>query len=264
MPYALVAYLEPIGSPGALGHEEAAHAHAAFLNLVRGIDPVLSERLHADNERKPFSVWMLAASDPRTRERRPALRLTLLDDSLFAPIVGSLLRDEATTLRLGPNRYRITELATHPSAHHLAGFGAYAELMDQTLAPGRLIVRFVSPTAFRSQDRDVLWPDPRLVWQSWVRTWNAHCEPDQRFGEAALLGEYVTGVTVRRHEVRTRRVRVSEGVFAGFTGVAEYDLARVPEPGRRWLAVLARFSFFSGTGRKTTMGLGQTRPSNLT
>lgn len=263
MPYAVMLYLEPrTGNTDTPGGGYCGHA--AFLNLVRGLDPAMAQRLHDDDGRKPFTTWLTRSRTPDAPNGRHALRLTLLDDQLFAPIVGGILTQAGLGLRVGAAEYQVTGMATHPAAHHLAGFATYHDMAADTVAPQRIKVRFTSPTVFRSQSRDILWPDPRLAWQSWLRSWNEHCEETLRFDETRVIEEQAARVRVRMHEVRTRHIALADGGLSGFVGLADYDLANVPPEARRTLAALARYAFFCGTGRKTTMGLGQTRPLNLT
>ncbi len=261
MPYAVVAHASVDGSPvtGAAPHL----AHAAFLDLVRRLDPALSNRLHAEAARKPFTVRLLSLKGRADANETNALRLTLLDDALFAPIVGGILQAQDVALRIGDSHIRITRIATHPDAHHLAGFATYEQISREAGPCSRIAMRFVSPTVFRSQGRDVLWPDPRLVWQSWVRAWNTHCDPELSVDEEYLLAEAIPSVLVTSQQVTSRRFRVAEGVLSGFIGAVQFDLKRLKPDDRRLLSRLAEYAFYCGTGRKTTMGLGQTRALNL-
>jgi CRISPR/Cas system endoribonuclease Cas6 (RAMP superfamily) len=83
----------------------------------------------------------------------------------------------------------------------------------------------------------------------------------------AFLSEVVAGqVSVTYSHLRL----VQQSLFfdgtrtreQGFVGTCRFVVraARVPAQCRKILATLARYSFFAGTGRKTTMGMGITRP----
>ena len=50
-----------------------------------------------------------------------------------------------------------------------------------------------------------------------------------------------------------------EGGLSGFVGMCVYRLRGLSEQERRELTALANFAFYAGTGRKTAMGMGQTR-----
>ncbi len=155
--------------------------HAAFFDLLSRGDAGLTERLHDANARKPFTVCLAPCNAdasphplPATRHHLPAtghaLRITLLDEELFAPFVDGLLRQsEIAPLRLGNALYAPDALLTTSALHAEAGSASFADLWTQTPPADALALRFVTPTAFRSHDRDVCWPDPRFVWQSWAR-----------------------------------------------------------------------------------------------
>jgi len=261
MPYAIMVYLKPVdagGLPAVAGY----CAHAAFLDLVRSLDPGLAERLHEEGARKPFAVWMTRTRATDNAPQRQAFRLTILDDRLFPPIVGGILGRTNLRLRMGATRFVLTELATHPEAHHLAGFATYEGLRQAALPVETLALRFVTPTVFRSQKRDILWPDPRLLLQSWVRAWNAFADAKVAFDEEHVATDVSQRLRTMRQRIETRRVSLEEGVMSGFVGDAAFDLRDLTPDDRRTVATLGAFSFYSSTGRKTTMGMGQTRPAS--
>ena len=210
--------------------------------------------------RKTASRSRLCPLFPNTAERKiAALRLTLLDESLLAPTLTALLTSrEAAHLRLGDAHFAITGALTTRQAHPLAGATTFAELRE---TPGRemLRVRFATPTVFRSHKRDVLWPEPRLVWQSWARSWHGAAREGSGMPEEAQITAWASaGVRVARHRVQTRKVFFGGGAQEGFVGECEYDLRDLEPSERAFLCALAAFAFYAGTGRKTAMGMGQT------
>ena len=69
--------------------------------------------------------------------------------------------------------FAVTDIPAAPDTHSLAGCATYGALWGRGDCPDRLIVHFGTPTMFRSQKRDVLWPEPRLAWREWARAWQA-------------------------------------------------------------------------------------------
>ncbi len=258
MPHALMLMMQPMDD--ALPPQDVGEcAHAAFFALLAQADAGLAERLHTNAERKPFTLCPLFRDRNRPSEGC-ALRLTLLDEALLPAMLAGLLTSQASNvIRLGGACYRITSIQTTGQAHPLAGTASYRELLD---APGReaLRLRFSTPTVFRSQRRDVLWPEPRLLWQSWVRAWNA-CAPAELAlpNEAQLVALAESGVQVVGYRLETQRIAFAREWQPGFIGVCEFDLRDLAPTDRAHLTALAEFSFFSGTGRKTGMGMGQTQ-----
>ena len=262
MPNAIVISFQRTNSaplPAAVGE----CTHGAFYTLIRQADPGLSARLHDCPERKPFT---LSGVQEEQRKRpclgHPAhLRLTFLDDSLFPLFAGALLRGGLQDgLRIGQAHFTPTGLLTTVGTHPLAGHATYADLRERAQSVESLTLRFNSPTLFRSQGQDVLWPNPRHVWQSWLRAWNAFAPedaPDQVLEESRLL-DLAAQVTVERYRLETRHVSLAAGGMTGFQGTCLYNLKALSEADRRIFALLADFAFYASTGRKTAMGLGQT------
>lgn len=265
MPYALVLPLRPCASmplPAALNE----CAHAAFFALLAQADADVATRLHGMEERKPFTLCPLFArqdGEPRRArggETLSGLRLTLLDDSLFVVVAHALLANtNPAPLCLGDAAFAVTNVWLTGEAHPLAGGVTYSDLAAGTYAPALLGIRFQTPTVFRSQKRDVLWPEPRLLWQSWARAWAAFAPDNAGLPDEAQIMAWAAQVTVAQHRLETRTVRLGGSLQAGFAGVCGCDLTALDEAGRRALTTLADFAFYAGTGRKTAMGMGQTR-----
>ncbi len=265
MPCALVLPLKPLN---VAPMPEAVNdcAHAAFFALIDSVDALLAQRLHGMEERKPFTLCPLYG-EPRGKDARTGgplvpsgLRLTLLDDALFAVVAHALLANTAgAILRLGEAHFTPTAVWVTADAHPLAGQAAYADLYGKVESPETLTVTFETPTVFRSQKRDVLWPEARLLWQSWARAWAAFAPSVCRLPDEAQILDWATQTGVTGHKLQTRTVPLTGSGQAGFTGFCAYDLSALPLEARRTLNTLAAFAFYAGTGRKTAMGMGQTR-----
>ena len=151
------------------------HAHAAFLDIVRAVDPALSQALHDLNGRKPFTVSPLMGL-PKNRQRQESsdsavflregweceLRVTILDDALFKSFIeyfmnptpvppSALLRDASRSLserlrwrgghrelpeiRLGDAHFGVSEILTTPGSHPWAGYVALEDLQKRLDEP---------------------------------------------------------------------------------------------------------------------------------
>jgi CRISPR-associated endoribonuclease Cas6 len=92
--------------------------------------------------------------------------------------------------------------------------------------------------------------------EGWLKKWNRFAplrlhEDANRFAQECLA--------VSRYRLETRPVRFGSATIVGFVGRCTY---RFLNHDRYWMSVLhllAAFSFYCGTGHKTTMGMGQTR-----
>ena len=252
--------------PEALGYA----AHAWFLDRVRATDPNLATRLHAEQGPRPFTISNLWGTgrarggrvvlDP---ERPCWLRVTGLTEEVTTAILRGL-PPVGEALELAQATLRVTEIATHPDQHPWAGQTTYAELADRhTLATARrprgVTLRFSSPTLFRSQGRDLPLPLPSLVFDRYLRKWNAFAplalpEEAKRYAtECIALGRF----RLRSHLVSFEHW--NKGAHVGFSGEAHFRFLVGDGYWTRVMALLASYAFWAGTGYRTADGLGQTR-----
>jgi CRISPR-associated endoribonuclease Cas6 len=148
---------------GQLPATQGRLAHAAFLDIIRAVDPALAGALHASRGRKPFTVsplWGLPRQqDPKglvsVRQGHQAwLRFTLLGSELFttftrhflSPLTPSQEERRAESLpaprslslpreggaggevRIGNLDFAISEILTTPGSHPWAGYTSVSEL----------------------------------------------------------------------------------------------------------------------------------------
>ncbi len=70
--------------------------------------------------------------------------------------------------------------------------------------------------------------------------------------------ERYTGVS-RLERARTDTIKTKRVVLTGFTGQVSFEVSKQAPPAlAAQMQMLAEFAFFCGTGRKTTVGMGQT------
>lgn len=286
MPYSLVLHCFP--KNGSLSPEDlqGQKALALFLQeLIQKQDEALAARLHAPGASKPFTTAIvypmgtgrargLNATGKGLEEIK--IRLTLLNDALYPLVSQFFLRDGggAPMIQLGGSRLGVSKVTvTLESGEPWAGFAAFeAILAKASEAPTSWIVRFYTPTSFKTGDAEVPMPVPRLCFQSWLNSWDEH-SPCPFFANKAerkaFLEEVVEGnvsvtysqlsVVEKDYYFDGRRVREE-----GFVGVCRFSVkpTKVDPEHRRLLTALADYSFYCGTGKKTTMGMGVTKPIN--
>ena len=246
-------------------------AHAGFLGLVQKLDSRLAGRLHGGRD-KPFTV-SFSQEDRKIGTRLnhgPWLRITSLDGELSQ----LLLELGENPDRIGPFRlldaeFQVDKVYHHPEEHPWAGQSSFEELYNNWAArakegrlPRKVGLRFYSPTAFgRSRSAfDLPLPLPRLVFQSLLDKWNRFSsiplEPDEE--------EIERHVGIERHRLETRMLDFGEYKQVGFIGECWFIIdrqagAKAGMKLLRLINLLADFAFYTGVGRKTTMGMGQVR-----
>ena len=268
-------------------------AHALFLSLVASASPGLADKLHADEQRKPFTVSGLRRATrydvaPSSAEKMEevnrsarlaaiqpgqsfTLRFTSVSPDLTAALLESVLPRLPETIRLGDAIFQTAAPITQSELHPWACQSSAEELKTKWFAPThapprQLELEFASPTMIKQRGRFLVMPIPIVVFQSYLMAWNACASPAF---EDDLLTLVERDVWVTRYHLRTRSLAMrgaGEGVDAarashqlGFLGRCAFTCFSPERALWRTLHLLADFAFFCGTGYKTTQGMGQTR-----
>lgn len=259
-------------SNGNLPPDTGHLTHAAFLDLVRQVDPDLSGHFHDANERKPYTVSPLLGhgNPPDTPIRLGAgqevwIRISLLDSRLFQVVAAHLLNHHPLPeLRLQNVPFSIVQALTAPDSHPRAGYAALDELYQRWLnapvIPDTVTLRFLTPTAIRSgtwpdgRKRYTLIPEPELLWHGLRRQWGGAGGPDPGKSYDAWVQEFVGLIA---YDLHTHLVHFPGYDQVGFEGWATFRAVSQDQDKLALWRALADFAFFSGAGYKTSMGLGQ-------
>lgn len=242
-------------------------ARAVLLGLIADEDPDLAERLHAPNERRPYTcsrVWGAPTQDGSLiiePDNQVHLRYTGLTGDVSAHL-RRLSQDPPPHIEVEGARLRIDDATLDRDVDRWAGETTYEELADDYLLASkspdrRTKIWFVSPTTFRSGGQTVPVPLPDLVYGSLVETWNAFSpvavsEDARRFAEECLA--------ISRYRLSTRAVSGKGGsVHIGFVGECQYTTLRYDRYWQGVIQLLTDYAFYSGVGYRTTAGMGQAR-----
>jgi CRISPR-associated endoribonuclease Cas6 len=292
MPYSLVLHCVSPSGTVAAEDRQGQKALALFLEeLIQKQDAALAMRLHAPRNAKPFTTAILPRArmdrEPRaraaidhtgSRQTVPQagdmqIRITLLDDTLYPPVSRFFLQhlDGVPLLRLGRSALAVSRVMTTPeSGEPWASFARFdALLAGASEHDTAWHIQFVTPTVFKTGDADMPLPIPRLCFQSWLNSWDEH-SPLPFFQDKVMRRAFLTdvvewGVSVTYDQIRLVPASLYfDGARAreqGFVGTCRFTVkpSRVEPAYRKILAALAAYSFYAGTGRKTTMGMGLTR-----
>ena len=243
-------------------------AHLLRNNVYRWFelaDPDLANQLHAQPD-KPFKVSTLA------RDRNgAAFRVTLLDDNLYDALSQGLTAEASQHAQSGDSAQPSVKLhersyGINVDAIHVLG-DTYSALAQQSDTREQVILNFLTPTAFEVDQRALLLPNPRNVFESYFNRWNQFAPPDVRIDEAWLAWA-ASAIVVSRLKIETQSMRFEEHTQLGFVGQVGFLVkpspkalplsAETTQAYLRTFNTLAHFAFFCGTGRKTTQGMGQT------
>jgi len=125
-------------------------------------------------------------------------------------------------------------------------------------------------TAFRAAEAALPLPIPGLCFQSWLNSWDEYA-PCPFFTDRAERRRFLEEVVEAKVSVTFPHIRMAAEAFyfdghrtseQGFTGSCRFSVkaGKTAPHQRKILSVLARYSFYAGTGRKNTMGRGVTTP----
>ena len=188
------------------------------------------------------------------------VRITLLEDALFPTFSRYFLARPEPTFRLGETDFTVTNVQVTPErGNPWCAFATYAELIARAAqqAGRRITLRFLTPTSFRNGDVDMALPLPRLVFLGYLKRFQEF-HPFPFPADAAQQIDRYIGVT-RIPALRTDTIRAKGVAIPGFVGEIQFELdPQAPPEFRMAMHLLAEFAYFSGTGRKTTVGMGQT------
>lgn len=262
-------------------------AQAAFLDIIRRVDPALAEVLHEKNQRRPYTVSPLHGLGRTTAAQREQhrvnpgdsvwLRFTLLGSELFTTFSRFLLMKNEElrmkngwnlpSLRLGEVDFAITEMLTTPGSHPWAGYTRLAELAqgDATSQARRITLEFASPTVFsRNSDKEGMGkflevlPRPEMVFGSLAARWNELMPTE--LDKQAIRDYAAETVVVGPYKMESKMFHFWGKPHIGAMGRATYLLKDTRDTAMiATLNRLAEFAFYSGVGAKTAMGMGQVR-----
>lgn len=243
-------------------------AHAGFLKLINQVNPGLAWDLHRSTV-NPFTIAISTAGNTSDVTATGKAALIDLRIASIESKVSSLLRNLQSSwiaqLTLMNVKCKVVRIFTETGAHPWVQESTFLEILNNGLARARrgeleVEFRFLSPTSFSLAESRLSMPLPwpRLVFQSLAQRWNA-------FSPVPLWInwlEFDRCVSISDCRVRTYRVDFGRFGEIGFVGTCRFVLAKGTELElRRSLHALAEFAFFSGVGKKTSMGMGFVVPT---
>lgn len=115
--------------------------------------------------------------------------------------------------------------------------------------------KFLTPTAFKKNNRYVIIPEPGLIFQSLIRKFDSSGE--EKIFSYDLLEEINNSVYISRYNLKSKLFYLEKTKIPGFIG----SLSMRCETNKEIINILKllnKFSEYSGTGIKSSMGMGGT------
>ena len=241
------------------------YAYALFLDLLRRSNGTVAQELHDIDGLKPFTVSPFEGSFRRdqsgfrvTEGATYWIRFTFLKGDLFAYFLDAAMKAGDETLRIDRANLKIQEISTAPGSSPLCNCQEFEDILSSAKPERRIRLEFVTPTVFRSGGkRNVLFPEPRMLFNSYVSHWKSYSSVNP---DANLVALAEREARIVSYKFQSQALPFGTYSETGFEGWCTIEIGEdAPEEAVRELNALADFAFYCGTGAKTTMGMGQTR-----
>jgi CRISPR-associated endoribonuclease Cas6 len=235
--------------------------HSWFLDRVRRLNPTLSAQLHDHQTEKPFTLSSLEGLiQPEGRSlhflagQTYRWSITALSKTVVK-WMQQWLQQAPLTLELPQQTFTITHWSiSHPPT-------TYLQLLPTTLPDNpEITLSFLTPTGFRRKGSHFPLPLSFNIFQSYLRRWNDFS--GRAIDPTDFLNWVDENVIILRHHLRSHKVAAGKsGSVTGFTGAVQYGITPKGQKETdcvQLLLALGHLAPYSGTGHKTTFGLGQT------
>lgn len=241
--------------------------HGALFSMLAEVDPGFASLLHDGTTVKPFSVAPLELPPDAPKVGRDRLvragdvvywRVAALDEAVLRALLSVPL---GSAVQVGRLRLVLRRVVADSGERSDVGVLDETELIAACLSEKSVRsveLRFLTPVSFRVDSSDYPLPTPALVFSSLADKWAAAELPASiERNEIRADAERVYPVSWKGE---TRRVVFGrDRSVVGFVGRFAYDLSALPMEARQVFLLLGQFAVFSGVGRLTGQGLGQTR-----
>lgn len=249
--------------------------HAVLFHEMAVYSEEMAERLHSENSIKPFSISELFFTNEYKAKYRQVFdrdqdcwkiekdqfvywRVCALSEEILKFLLQLRLK---TRLRVKNAVFTVENVIAESGIRNDAGILDEKELIRHCLeVPDITSIKFnfLSPVSFRVNTQDIPLPRKELIFGSIADKWNQNNMPiPLRRDDISDIASYCNLVDWDGRNVR-RFYGATHGIN-GFKGWFTFDLNGLNENDKRLLLLLAQFSVFSGVGRLTGQGMGQTR-----
>ena len=242
--------------------------HGLLFRRLQQFSPELSGFVHDELNIKPFTTsplrWLGKAPFKRggnyyvARGSVCLWRVTALHELLIQALLTWEARSE---LRVGTAQFIVEKVMANPDDAEESGLLDENELIASCLCVPKIryiTLHFISPVSFRSFKDDFPLPKPELIFGSIADKWN-QAEMPLNFDKEDIRQIAMQCKLIRWEGKSCKTFFSQKQGVNGFCGTFVFDLSELELPSRQVLLLLAQFSVFSGVGRLTGQGMGQTR-----
>lgn len=220
-------------------------AYRLYAWLLAQIDRETADVLHQQGE-KPVAQYLHWNREAGTNK----WVINLLNEDIAQRFSKTLRGTQEIPLHTGVLHVNRCETFTW-TAQKLAETAASEDLTRRTT------VRFLTPTAFKSEGRYAIFPQERWLVQALVTKWNFSF-PEMPLDDEDAIAALERGLAITDYELRTTRYPLKNIKIPGFLGTVTME-SRLPAPLEEIWKLLLQFAPCTGVGIKTTLGMGALR-----
>ena len=241
--------------------------HAAFFKVLHEMSPELEVFVHDSMNIKPFTVSFLNPatdldSDGKawfvSRGDKFFWRVTALNENILK---AALSLEAGQIMQAGSLIVKVEKITADKNIRSDSGIITEEKLIASCRKRSNIReinFQFLSPVSFRIDNYDAPYPRSELIFASLADKWTQAQMPasvDKK--EIRKLAEQLR-LTQWQGQSKEFYFARDRGTL-GFWGNFVYNIEALSEDVRRVFLLLAKFAEYSGVGRLTAQGFGQTR-----
>ncbi len=265
MPESVVIEVHALNS-GSLLNSNGLILHSAWFGALAQGSSEIVDRMH-DQQVKPFTISPLMGltADQKgvcafSAGQRAWFRVTILADELSESLAqwSDTLKTGAT-INMKDTLWQVDRVALGSDEHLWAGRMTYENLIQVvqgSRVKGRWTLEFATPMTLNGSRFPCPFPQPESLVRSWLERWQVFAPFFLTDELPSQAREYLC---VEEYRLHTETIRMHGIRLPGCVGRITLRDRGMSGAMRQTLALLVEFSFFCGSGYKTTQGLGQTR-----
>ncbi len=220
-----------------------------MLEKISNTDKNMADEIHNSTDKKMTVSRFFTEKDSNTR-----FRITILEDKIYQTLINELIQDKnikitGQTLKLSGLYFAQTKMTRYAQVEE-------EETLYRILKknPGKLTIKFISPTIFRRNNSNYIIPEPHLIFSSLARRWNSVCKINF---EQETITEIVNKLIVSNLKIKSEIMYYKNMAQTGFTGFITFDTKKLTPEEYSIILGLKKFGFYSSVGAKTSFGFGQ-------
>lgn len=221
-------------------------AYNLYAELLKNIDPAAAEELHQSGL-KPLSQCLL------TQKGSPVAKwqVNLLNEEACEIFLPALEKTQSYYIEKQDCTLNLTDFKLESQTDE-------AELVNQIFssptAPLGAEIRFLSPAAFKSEEKFVTFPSVDLIVNSALNKWNALAQ-NTLIRDEEGISQLIEACLIRNYSLSSFSYPIKGLWIPSFTGRLELSV-KGPAPMRRLFALLMTSLGYTGLGAKCALGMG--------